>query len=288
MRPKKIPSIHWLVTAVFLAVIGGCSHHFYKPLKGEFYNPEEFNLVYESVFFNTPDGEKLHGWFIPARKQPARGTVLYLHGNSANMTNYLFYVAFLAEEGYNLMMFDYRGFGESTGEPTAEGLQVDSQAALDYVRSRREVNPDRIVIYGQSLGGAVAITLAGSGRHKGISAVIAEAAFVSYRDLAEEKMEEVAILKWFNGIAATLFVDDTLAPRDYIRNIAPVPMLIVHGTDDRVVPYANGQQLFEKARQPKEFWTIEGGRHIQMLSKYRSIYRPRLLAYLASRFQLPR
>ncbi len=269
------------VLAVVLLLVS-CDHHFYKPLKGEFYHPSEFNLAVEEVFFQSPDGEKLHGWFIPSRKQPAKGTVLYLHGNSANMTNYLFYVAFLAEAGYHLMMFDYRGFGKSTGEPTAKGLIMDSQAALDYIRTRKEVDANHIIIFGQSLGGAVAVSMAGSTDKRGIKGVIVEAAFASYQQLAKKKMEDIVLLKWINGVAAKLFIDDQYAPIRFVQQVSPVPILIIHGTADRVVPFSDGEQLFKQALHPKAFWKIEEGRHIQMLSKYRSIYRPKLLAYLTA------
>lgn len=273
---------NWLIISVVMLLLTSCDHHFYKPLTGEFYHPSEFNLASEAVFFKTTDGETLHGWFIPSGKQPARGTVVHLHGNSANMTNYLFYVAFLADAGYHLLMFDYRGFGKSTGEPTAEGLLLDAGAAIAYVKSRKEVDADKIIIYGQSLGGAVAISLAGSTDITGIAAIIAEAPFASHEQLAKKKMENIAVLKWINGVAARLLIDDRYAPIRFVENISPTPLLIIHGTADRVVPFSDGEQLFRKALPPKTFWTIKGGRHIQMLSKYRSIYRPKLLGYLAA------
>lgn len=269
-----------MVLVAGLLLLSSCDHHFYKPLKGTFYHPSEFNLEFEELFFRSPGGERLNGWFFPSKKTPARGAVLHLHGNSANMSNYLFYVAFLAEAGYHLMMFDYRGFGKSTGEPTAEGVLEDSRAALDTLRNRKEVDAENIIVYGQSLGGSIAITMVGRGDRQGVTAVVAEAPFASYRRLAEKKMDEITFLNWFNGVAAQLFVEDRFSPEHFVGGISPVPLLIVHGTDDRVVPFTDGQRLYDLAGKNKTFWKIEGGRHIQMLSKYRSIYRPRLLDYL--------
>ncbi len=270
----------WILGVVGLLMLTSCDHHFYKPLTGEFYSPSEFDLNHEEVFFQSSDGEKLHGWFFPPATKPARGTILHLHGNSTNMTNYLYYVAFFVKEGYQLMMFDYRGFGKSSGEPSPEGILLDSEAALEYLRSRKEVRHDQVIIYGQSLGAAVAITMVGRSDKKGIQAVIAEAPFSAYRRVAREKMEDVPLLNWFSGLAAGISIDDRTSPIRFVRQVSPVPLLIVHGTADRVVPFAHGKRLFDQAIKPKNFWVIEEGRHIQMLSKFRSIYRPKLLAYL--------
>jgi len=265
-----------------LLMLMSCDHHFYQPLQGEFYSPSEFDLDFEKISFQSSDGETLQGWFIPSEKKPVKGTILHLHGNSANMTNYLYYVAFLVKAGYNLMMFDYRGFGDSTGEPSPEGIMLDSKAALEYIRSRKEVKAAEVIIYGQSLGGAVAISMVGSSDKKGIQAVIAEAPFSGYRRVAQEKMEDVLFLKWFSGLAADISIDDRTSPIRFVRQVTPVPLLIVHGTADRVVPFSHGQRLFDQALEPKTFWVIEEGRHIQMLSKFRSIYRRKLLVYLSN------
>jgi fermentation-respiration switch protein FrsA (DUF1100 family) len=280
MNYKKL--LLWILGVVGLLMLTSCDHHFYQPSQGEFYSPTEFDLNHEAVSFQSSDGETLHGWFFPSDKRPAKGTILHLHGNSANMTNYLYYVAFLVKEGYHLLMFDYRGFGKSSGEPSPGGVLRDSEAALAYLRSRNEVRDDQIIIYGQSLGAAVAISLVGRSDKRGIKAVIAEAPFSAYRRAAQEKMEEVFFLSWFSGLAADISIDDRTSPIRFVRQVSPVPLLIVHGTADRVVPFAHGQRLFDRAIEPKTFWVIEEGRHIQMLSKFRSIYRPKLLAYLAS------
>ena len=272
----------WIIGVVGLLMLTSCDHHFYQPMTGEFYSPSEFDLNHEEVYFQSADGEKLHAWFFSSAVKPARGTILHLHGNSANMTNYLYYVAFLVKEGYHLMMFDYRGFGKSSGEPSPEGIMLDSEAALEYLRNRKEVGGNQVIIFGQSLGGAVAISMVGMSDKQGIQAVIAEAPFSSYYRVAREKMEDVPLLNWFSTFAAWISIDDRTSPIRFVRQVSPVPLLIVHGTADHVVPFSHGQTLFEQAIEPKTFWAIEEGRHIQMLSKFRSIYRPKLLAFLSS------
>ena len=270
----------WLLFLMAMVSVS-CNHHFFNPQKGEIYSPAEFGLSHQEVQIPTSDGEILQGWFIPSTSVPAKGTVLYLHGNSVNMTNYLYYIAFLVEEGYQLLMFNYRGFGESTGEPTPEGINLDAQAALDFLRNMEEVDPLKLIIYGQSLGGAVAISLVGSKDKKGILAVISEAAFSSYQKVAQEKIDDMAVIGWFSGTASSLFIDDRYSPLRFVKNIAPVPLLIVHGTADRVVPFHHGEVLFQAASERKYFWRIQDGRHIQMLSKYRSVYRSKILEFLA-------
>lgn len=280
LRIRNKPNLGLCLLFIWVLVSTSCNHHFFNPQKGEFYLPEEFGLTHREVQISTSDGEILQAWFIPTPSESPKGTILYLHGNSINMTNYLYYIAFLAQEGYQLLMFNYRGFGDSTGEPTPKGVILDAQAALDFLRNMEDVDPQKLVVYGQSLGGAVVISLVGKVDKKGILAVIAEAPFSSFQQVAQEKIDDMAVLGWFSGTASSLFIDDQDSPIRFVNHISPIPLLIVHGTADRVVPYHHGEDLFKAAGEPKFFWTIQEGRHIQMLSKYRSIYRPKILEFL--------
>ena len=188
----------------------------------------------------------LSGWFIPATIE-AKGTVVHMHGNAQNMSAHWAYAEWLPTRGYNLFVFDYRGYGQSQGQPDPQGIFEDSIAALDYVRSRKDTQ--KLFVFGQSLGGMLAIAAAGASP-SGISAIVAEAPVHSYSAWAEDVMPE-----------KELALDDTYCASSYIEKLAPIPLLLLHSPADRVVPYSHSEQLLAAAGEPKQLVTITGGAH---------------------------
>jgi fermentation-respiration switch protein FrsA (DUF1100 family) len=243
-----------LVVALLLS---GCAQSlFYHPDRVNYDNPKRADLRFEEVSFPSKDGTRLTGWFIPAsgysNPRDAKGTVIHFHGNAQNMSAHWRFVEWLPRRGFNLFVFDYRGYGSSAGSPDTQGVFEDSNSALDYVRSRSDVNPDKLALLGQSLGGANAIAVAGSGNRQGVKAVVIEAAFYSYSSIASDK------ISWAGSL-----MDDTYSPDRYIANIAPVPLLLLHGTADFVIPFHHAINLLNKANEPKRLVMIEGGMHVQ-------------------------
>src|SRR5258706_90463 len=143
-----------LVLTLALAV-NACTNLFFQPHHFQVLSPERFGLEYEDVTFTSSDGVELHGWFLPA-EGPALGTVLQLHGNAENISTHFTSVAWMPAEGFNVFAIDYRGYGASEGVATLEGVQLDIDAAMRTLLARGDVDKNRIVIYGQSLGGALA------------------------------------------------------------------------------------------------------------------------------------
>lgn len=269
-----------LLTIFSLALLcQGCvGKMFYYPDRIVYQTPSRHGLKYEEVTFRSKDGTKLAGWFIPAVGAP-RGTVIHFHGNAQNMTAHFAFVSWLPAEGFNLFVFDYRGYGRSEGKPDRRGLYEDSVAAISYVQTRKDVDRDRLLILGQSLGGANAIAAVGGNGFSGIRAVAVESAFSSYRGIVRDKLGEkplVSLLKW---PISYLLVGDSYSPVDVVERIAPVPLLLIHGTVDPVVPYHHGRELFDRARQPKELWTIEQGGHTGAFSDPASPYREKLVGF---------
>ena len=159
-------------------------------------------------------------------------TVLFLHGNAENISTHIASVAWLPAKGYNVFLFDYRGYGRSAGEPSLPGLHLDTEAALAAVFAMAEVNADRIVVFRQSLGGDVAITaLAGSAYRHRIRAMVIEGAFSSYRGIAREKLAGLW-LTWPLQWPLSLAMDDQYKPLEAIGRISPVPVLVIHGLVD--------------------------------------------------------
>ncbi len=256
---------------VMLAVIvniSGCANSaFYYPTKNVYSLPANYGIACEAVTFNSRDGTKLSGWFLPARN--AKGTVIHFHGNAQNMTSHWQFVGWLPARGFNVFVFDYRGYGASEGRPTQRGLFEDSQAALDYVRSRPDVDAGKLFVFGQSLGGNNAIAAVGGGNRAGVRALVEESTFYSYSHIANQKIP-----------GSGLLVGDRYSAGKYIAALAPIPVLMIHGTADQVVPYENATRLHAAAREPKTLITIEGGGHTgAMTGANAGIYRDALVRF---------
>ena len=255
--PRRLGWFALLLLSLFLA---GCvSSPFYYPDRVLYSTPASAGLKFENAVFASSDGTRLTGWFIPAtgyqNPKNAKGTVIHFHGNAQNMSAHWQFVGWLPQRGFNVFVFDYRGYGASQGSPEPKGVFEDSNSALNYVRLRKDVDPERLVVLGQSLGGTNAIVVVGSGNRSGVKAIAIEAAFFSYSSIANDKISGAGVL-----------VDDTYSAERYVGNLAPIPLLLLHGTSDPVIPYAHSLRLFDKAREPKTMVTVEGAGHIEALT----------------------
>lgn len=263
-----------IILATALTVWAGLDNVFYYPDHREYTTPAESGYTYEDVQFVSKDGTKLSGWFIPA-KGKALGTIIHFHGNAQNMGAHFAFVSWLPANGFNLFVFDYRGYGKSEGHPSRRGLYEDSVAAVEYVKSRTDIDQKKIILFGQSIGGANALTVAGNNRFDGIAGVATDSAFSSYKGVA---MHHTTLLKPF----AALLIGNRLSPIDTVQNITPVPLLIIHGTADQTVPYKHAQVLFEKAGEPKTLWAVPNGQHIEAFGRDLPEYAPKLLMIFKS------
>lgn len=206
--------------------------------------PGQIGLPYEDLHLKTADGISLHGWYIPA-EQP-RGTVLFLHGNAGNISHRLDSVQMFSRLGYSMLIFDYRGYGNSDGKPTEEGTYRDAEAAWRYLTEQRHIPSNRIVLFGESLGGAVAAWLAA--RHKPAALVIASG-FTSVPDIAQQLYPYFPV-RWLARIRY-----DTLAN----LRVVEAPVLIAHSPADEIIPFEHGRALFAAAKPPKQFIELAGG-----------------------------
>lgn len=203
-------------------------------------------LVVEDAWFKAQDGTRLHGWYGPCEK--ARAVVLFAHGNAGNVSHRAARMRHLQKElRVAALVFDYRGYGRSEGIPTAEGILQDARAARKWLAERAGVGEARIVLLGESLGGAVVADLAGT---DGARALILESTFASLAEVARHHYPDLA---W-------------LVPADKLNSAARIaryagPLLQCHGDADRTIPYASGVKLFEAAPGAKRFVRIAGGDH---------------------------
>lgn len=244
---------------------------FYYP-DSHLYHPQP--PAAEHISFTAKDGTQLSGWFIPSstgEPRDALATVIHAHGNVGNMSAHWPLVSWLPEENVNVFMFDYRGFGESQGIPSPEGLCDDTLSAIEYVRQRQDIDPQRIVLLGQSLGGNnVLAALGRGGKNPGIRAVILDSTFYSYSSIANQMIPGSGIL-----------LDDSYSAERYIANVSPIPLLILHGGSDHVVPVEHSQRLFAMAGEPKKLIIIPQGDHIDAFSdRYHARYRNETMRFM--------
>jgi fermentation-respiration switch protein FrsA (DUF1100 family) len=252
--------ISYALLFLLFLLFSGCGSFFFYPQKQLYDNPVARQFSPEDIYFKTPDGLTLHGWFFQAAKPDARSTILVLHGNAENLSTHVNSVLWLIREGFNLFIFDYRGYGKSQGSPGIKGVHVDAEAALKALLSVPRVDKERIIVLGQSIGGAIAVhTVAHTPYKDRVAALVIDSAFSSYRLIAREKLAQVFIT-WPFQYPLSYLVGDSYSPIRWIGKVSRVPVLIIHGDKDPVVSLHHGQMLYEAARDPKEFWetTVPG------------------------------
>ena len=239
-------------------------HWFYYPTRDKYGDPAELGLLPESVFFDS-DGRSLHGWYFRTMMAPARGTVIHCHGNGGNITGHFEFISWMPARGWNVLCFDYRGFGHSEGRPSRPGTIADTHAAIDYARARDDVDKSRLVLFGQSLGGAVGIVVAAE--RNDLRGVAIEGAFASYRGAAYYVCKQSWLLWGVARPASRLLIAPGFDPIDYVARIAPTPMFFITGTADDICDYRQTLQLHEAAGEPKCLWVIDGDPHTGALTE---------------------
>ena len=269
----------WLIVA---AGTGCCDRFFYYP-SGELYSsPSDYRLAFEPVTFHSQDGTRLSGWFLPAEGE-AKGTVIHCHGNAQNMTTHWLFVEFLPRRGYNLFVFDYRGYGTSEGSPSRRGTVDDAQAAVEHVLARDDVDPERVALFGQSLGGAIAVVVAAEDPR--VRAVVVESAFTRYRDEAVHVLRRNPLTYLPARPLAWLLVRRGLDPAAHIARVSPRPVLIIHGTGDRLVPSEMSRELAALAGEPKELWLVDEARHLAVGTSHPTEYERKVCGFLEGAFR---
>jgi fermentation-respiration switch protein FrsA (DUF1100 family) len=208
----------------------------------------------------------------------AKGTVIHFHGNAENVTAHLVLVEWLPRAGYNVLMFDYRGYGQSGGRITRAGTIRDGHAAVDYVLSRPDVDRRRIFAYGQSLGGAIAVSVAAE--RPEIRAVVAESAFSGYRRIAAVHLRKMVLLSAPARGLAALLVSSGHDPIDVVERISPRPLLVIAAEHDQICDPRLGRELYEAAGEPKEFWLVPGAGHLAILESAGEELEARVLDFL--------
>jgi fermentation-respiration switch protein FrsA (DUF1100 family) len=243
------------------------NHIIFFPEKGILLTPSSLNLYFEDIYIPIKENIKINGWFIPHLQQSsvsleqegagfipvnnAKYTVLFLHGNAGNISTRLDKIQLLGEIGVNIFIIDYQGYGQSQGKPSEEAIYLDTQAAYDYLVNSRNIKPEQIILYGESLGAAAAVNLASEVE---IKAMILEGGFTRGRDMSKR-------LGPF--LPAFLFPNmfDSLSKIKKVKS----PILFIHSPDDEMVPINLAKKLYNAASGLKEFVEISGSHNTAVL-----------------------
>jgi fermentation-respiration switch protein FrsA (DUF1100 family) len=216
---------------------------------------------YEDVSFTTPDGMTLRGWFMPAKNRPEGAgpgpAVLHCHGNEGDIAAHASTSAYITQAGVSIFLFDYRGFGRSTPATmlTRDDLLTDAEAAYAYLRTRKDVDPARIGVFGYSLGGTYALELAA--KHPEVRCVASVAAFCSWPCVASD----------YVPVVGRILIPSGLAAEDAAAKLGTRPLLLVHGDRDEIVAYWHGKQILAMATAAHvhaELMTVAGAKHLNI------------------------
>jgi hypothetical protein len=273
LRLSTHPGKLWktLFISSVLCLSGCLSHVLYHPsheLRG---TPADLGLPYESVFLETTDGKRLAAWWVPS--ESPRGVLLFCYGNGGNISDRLDSIRIFNRLGLDLFIFDYRGYGESNGSPSEQGIYRDAETAWNYLEQTRRIDPQHIVVFGQSLGGAIAARISQTHRP---GALILEGAFTSLQEAARDRVP---------GFFVNLFIPDQYLTIRYLTMIQ-CPLLIIHSRDDEVIFFYHGEALFAAARGSKELVVIRGSHNRGFLDSqplYETAIDSFLSKYLAKR-----
>lgn len=249
--------------ACTLAGLSACSSLLFYPEPGLPFTPEKAKLAYRDVQLKAADGTRLHGWWLPAKPGVAvKGTVLHLHGNGGNMSMHLGGTWWLPEEGYQVLMLDYRGYGTSEGQPSLPAMYQDIDAAMAWLGAAPEVQGKPLVLLGQSLGGAMGIHYLAQHpeqRHR-FKALVLDGVPASYRATAQFALS-TSWLTWPFQVPLSWWVPDGDSAIASAASM-DVPKLLFQSIDDPIVPKDNGISLYQALPPPRVLQLTRGG-HVQ-------------------------
>ncbi len=232
----------WLILVMLIYIFQ--ARFVYFPDPKLLLSPADAGMDFEQILLNTSDKVSIHGWYIP--RPDSLYTLIFLHGNAGNISHRLDSLRIFHQLGLSVVIIDYRGYGLSSGSPTEAGTYRDAEAVWDYLISEQQLSAQNIIIFGRSLGGGIATWLA---RKHPPAALILESTFTSIPDMAS-LMYPYLPIRWMGRIHYP-----NLERIDQIK----CPILFIHSPEDKLVPYAFGRKLYERARPPKSFLTIQGG-----------------------------
>lgn len=276
---KSLPILFIVLSTLWLSGCSNLTSLFFYPQSQYLRTPADIELEFEPVVLEAADGTEIASWFLPAEGSVAEKDspiVLFLHGNAENISTHIGSVYWLPEEGVNVFLLDYRGFGQSQGSPLIPAIFQDVEVALIWLRQRYPER--RIYILGQSIGAAIATTSMALFKDEyHLSGLILDASLTGYRDIAQHVTSR-SFITWLIW-PFTWLLPTQWDPIEHVADISPQPILMLHSKADGILPYEGGRELYDKAQQPKAWYETQGG-HIQSFNFPE--YRLLLLDFLRS------
>ena len=247
ISPGNIFTIIFFAMAIYLIIISLSyflqSKFIYYPVKRIERSPEYLGFDYQEICYLTKDKIAISAWYIPVSN--SKLTVLFCHGNAGNISHRLDSIKIFNQLGLNTFIFDYRGYGKSQGRPTEKGTYLDAEGALTYLTEKKKLSPDKLIIFGRSLGASVAAWLA---QKYAIKSIIIESTFTSIADLGAEL---------YPILPVKLLCRFKYHTREYVKNIHS-PLLIIHSLDDEIIPFHHSQHILKAANLPKKLLQLNG------------------------------
>lgn len=258
-RPPPFRGLLYTAALLLPAVLTGCAGMLFHPTERHVLDPANHGIEYKDLSWNTGDGRQLHGWFLPA-SDPAKGTIVYAHGNAQNISTHINSVHWLPDAGYNVLLFDYRGFGKSEGHPTLAGVHTDASAALDVARCFDA--PGRIVALGQSIGGSIfTVAVSDTLWTSELAGVAIDSAPTSYRAAAQNALAS-SWLTWPVQMPGSWLIPDKFSALEAADQLPPIPKLFIGNAGDTAIPLHHSEQLYARATGPKTHWQLNLDGHI--------------------------
>ena len=257
--------IKWILfVSLSLVLTQNCSTFFYFPDKRELVYRHKLPIQPQDVTFTSDDGSQLHGWYFgPMNSEEPRAVIVQFHGNAQNLTTHFLSLYEAPARDVAYFVFDYKGYGRSEGSPSPAGVIKDGTAAIRWMHQKHPDKP--LIVFAQSLGGAIAFRAVNKIKNEvPISLMIVDSTFYDYKAAAQTMFKQSFFTYLFSPLAGAM-VDNTESPINDIPQISPIPLIVVHGTKDRVLNESLGKKVFELAREPKEFWSIPDGQHIDFM-----------------------
>ncbi|NDG25940.1 MAG: alpha/beta hydrolase [Proteobacteria bacterium] len=263
-RSKTSLIFHKNLGALFLLLLTSCSSLLYHPDKSLYLPHQKSGQTAHEIEFKTSDNVSLSAWFFPTKSNPPKGTVTLFHGNGQNISSHYLSVLWLVPQGYQIFVFDYRGYGKSQGSPSPKGTYLDGLAALDKAWDLHQTNKalgKPFVVIGQSLGGTIALRSIQDFTNKDeVTHLVLDSTFLSYVEIARDKMLS-SFITWPLSIFAGLLFSDEFAATESLKTFKN-SVLVIHDKNDDVIPFAFGKEIYEKAKEPKYLWALENVGHI--------------------------
>jgi hypothetical protein len=252
-----------------IALYLGQSNLVFMPSRDVIETPEILSIKFENIQITTRDNVNLDSWFVPAKDNDlvGKGVILFCHGNGGNISNRISYLPIFRELGLATFLFDYRGYGKSGGTPTEEGTYTDVEAAWQYLTQERQIPPQKIIIYGESLGRAIASYLAQKNSQQNgndnAGGLVLASTFTSISDRAAELYPFMPI-RFLSRFSYNSI--------DRLPSIK-IPVLVIHSIDDEIIPFHHGERNFQVANQPKKLVRLRGDHNsgfLDSLETYRN------------------